>query len=134
MPGTYTYDPGNTNSESVDRMRFELGDTVLAPGELTAALCDEEYKSVIDNSKSWKKAKLGCLRAILMRFAHETDVTANGVSYSFSKRLDFWKKLYDEAKAENSTAVPIMNMDSLRGPDGGHYFHKDMHKNWGTGG
>lgn len=134
MPGTYTYDPAEINKESISRMRFELGDTTFKPGELTAALCDEEYQSVLSSTKPWKKAKLACLRAILMKFAHQTDVSVKGVSYSFSKRLDFWKELYDELKAEGSTAVPSMNMDSMRGPDGGHYYHKDMHKNWSAGG
>lgn len=125
----WTYDPAEIGENGVSRMRFELGDTAFNPGELTAALCDAEYQAIIDTSKSWKTAKLACLRAIVMRFAHQTDLSVNGVSYSFSKRLEFWKKLLDEMEAECSTAVPSFNKSFLQSPNGGHYFRKDMHKN-----
>ena len=54
---TYSYDVTELNNESVSRMRFELGDTLFNPAELTAALSDEEYAAVISESSSWKKAK-----------------------------------------------------------------------------
>ena len=111
-------------------MRLELGDTVLNPGELTAALCDEEYLAIISQHKRWKKAKLKCLEAILMRFAHEVNVTVDGLSYSFSQRVDFWKKLYDEAKKEASVAVPVADPTALYGTAGGPpYFYEDMKAN-----
>jgi hypothetical protein len=130
----YTYKPEEIQDESVSRMRFELGDTTFRPGELTAALCDEEYSAILDSKKSWKKMKIDCLKAIVMKFAHQTDLTVNGISYSFSKRLDFWKKLLSEMKASDSTAIPTMDMSFLNDSDGGHYFHNDMHKNRSSGG
>ena len=83
----YSYDPSKLNEKGIDRMRMELGDTTFAPAELTAALCDEEYQAIISENKSWKRAKLKCLEAILMRFAHQVDVSVDGLSYSFSERV-----------------------------------------------
>lgn len=127
---TYSYKPELLATNDVYRMRLELGDTTFAPGELTAALSDEEYRNIIGGTKSWKKAKLRCLDAILMRFAHQVNFSMEGVSYSFSQRVDFWKKLKDEMKKEASTAVPTANPMSLGGGmNGDMYFHFDMHAN-----
>lgn len=54
MPATYTYDPSMITVEGKDRMRFELGDTVVQGGNLTAALCDEEYEVTI--AQYWRIA------------------------------------------------------------------------------
>ena len=111
-------------------MRLELGDTTFAPGELTAALCDEEYKAIINSSKTWKKAKIRCLEAILMKFSHQVTMTVDGISYSFSDRVDFWKKLLDETKKTLSTGVPTANPLALNGGIGGEpYFYNDMQRN-----
>lgn len=127
---TYTYNPQLLDKDPVARMRFELGDTTLAPGELTAALCDEEYRTIIKSTKSWKKAKLKCLDAILMRFAHQVDFSMDGLSYSFSQRVEFWKNLRDEMKKTSSLAVPTANPLALNGRLGGEpYFYNDMHSN-----
>lgn len=130
MARTYSYDPANIPENGIDRMRLELGDTTFAPGELTAALCDEEYKSIIETSKSWNKAKLRCLDAILMRFAHQVNVSVDGVSYSFAQRVDFWKKLKDDLKKETKVTVPSVNPSALNGSLGGSpYFYEDLHTN-----
>ena len=34
----YSYNPDNISKNGIDRMRFELGDTVFNPGELTLSL------------------------------------------------------------------------------------------------
>ena len=130
MP-TYTYEPALVGEHGKDRMRLELGDTTLCPGELTAALTDEEYIALINSNPSWKKAKMACLRAILMRFAHQVNISHDGISYSFSDRVKFWKELYDEEKKKmSSAAVPSVHSGSLSNVHGGHYFYEDMHKNW----
>lgn len=130
MP-TYSYEPSLVAEKGKDRMRLELGDTTFAPGELTAALTDEEYISLINSNPSWKKAKLACLRAILMRFAHQVNTTIDGVSYSFADRVKFWKELYDDEKKKiNSAVAPSVNLDYLSDVHGGHYFHEDMQKNY----
>lgn len=127
---SYSYNPEELSDYGVSRMRFELGDTTFAPGELTAALCDEEYKAVIAEYTSWKKAKLKCLEAILMRFAHQVNVSVDGLSYSFAERVNFWKSLYDETKKTASKAVPTANPYALNGRFGGDpYFYNDMHEN-----
>ena len=125
---TWSYDPDQLKTASIHRMRFELGDTTFEPPELTAALCDEEYQAMMDGSPSWKAAKIACLRGILMKYAHQTDVSVNGISYSFAKRVDFWKGLLEELERKNGTAVP-RGRSSGSSRDGGHYFHKNMHRN-----
>lgn len=130
MP-TYSYDPTKADKDGLDKMRLELGDTTFAPGELTAALSDEEYTALINANPKWKKAKIACLRAILMRFSHQVNTSIDGVSYSFAERVKFWKELYDEEKnKQGNTAAPSVNLGFLSGGDGGHYYHEDMHKNW----
>lgn len=130
MPKTYSYDPSKLNENGVDRMRMELGDTTFAPGELTAALCDEEYKAIIENNKNWKRAKLKCLEAILMRFAHQVNVSVDGLSYSFNERVKFWKELHKEAKRDACKGVPTANPLALNGNIGGEpYFYNDMQTN-----
>lgn len=127
---TYSYNPAKIDEIPMYRMRLELGDTTFAPGELTAALSDEEYKYIIGSTKSWKKAKMRCLDAILMRFAHQVDFSMDGLSYSFSQRVDFWKQLRDEMRKTSSNAVPTANPLALNGHIGGEpYFHNDMHAN-----
>lgn len=127
---TYSYNPAQINQVDVYKMRLELGDTTFSPGELTAALSDEEYRHIIRSAKSWKKAKMRCLDAILMRFAHQVDFSMDGISYSFSQRVDFWKQLRDEMKKESSTAVPTADPRALNGRIGGMpYFYNDMQQN-----
>ena len=127
---TYSYDPAKISENGMHKMRFELGDTTFAPGELTAALCDEEYNALISEYTSWKKAKLKCLEAILMRFAHQVNVSVDGLSYSFADRVQFWKSLYDEMKKSASRGVPTANPLALNGSLGGQpYFYNDMHAN-----
>lgn len=127
---TYSYDPSKLGENGVDRMRFELGDTIFNPGELTAALCDEEYMAVISQYPRWKKAKVKCLEAILMKFAHQVDVSVDGLSYSFSARVDRWKAMLKDAKAEAYAAVPAVNPKAINGREGGPpYFYEDMSAN-----
>lgn len=127
---TYSYHPEKLDTDNISRMRLELGDTTFAPGELTAALCDEEYRLIISQTKSWKKAKMKCLDAILMKFAHQVDFSMDGLSYSFSQRVEFWKNLRDEMRKTSSLAVPTANPLSLNGRIGGEaYFYNDLHSN-----
>lgn len=129
MP-TYSYKPELLDNDPVYKMRLELGDTTFNPGELTAALSDEEYRAILKTTKSWKKAKLRCLEAILMRFAHQVDFSMDGVSYSFSQRVEFWKNLRDEMRKTASVGVPTADPLALNGGLGGEpYFYNDMHSN-----
>ena len=125
---TYSYDPAKITEQGMDRMRLELGDTTFAPAELTAALQDEEYNVLISEAKTWRGAKIKCLEIILMKFAHQTDFSIDGVHYSFADRRDFWKKMLDELITE--AAVPTCDPLSLSGDAGGPpYFYEDMQRN-----
>ena len=132
---TYSYDPTKANQPGVDRMRLELGDTIFAPGELTAALCDEEYTAIIGSNKRWGRAKLKCLEAILMKYSHQTNVSIDGLSYSFSDRVKMWRDLWEQARKADSLGVPTANPLALNGNlGGGPYFYNDMMRNPRIGG
>ena len=85
MGGTYTYDPAKITENGVDRMRFELGDTVIDNGPMTSPLCNEEYEAIISSSKNWKRAKLKLLEAIMMKLSYEVDTSVGGLSYSLGQ-------------------------------------------------
>lgn len=122
----YSYDPAKLNEFGIDRMRFELGDTVFNPGELTAALCDEEYDAILTENKRWKRAKVKCLESIVMKFSHQVDVNIDGISYSFSDRLSVWREMLAEAKRDASIAMPVIHADVITEPA---YFQEDMLSN-----
>ena len=128
---TYSYDPSKIAESGKDRMRFELGDTTFAPGELTAALCDEEYLAILSQySVKWRIAKVKCLEAILMKFAHQVTMSVDGVSYSFSERVKLWKDMLKAEKAKAYVAVPVANPKALIGQEGRPpYFYEDMKSN-----
>ncbi len=104
MSGSYTYTPSNLTEYGKDRMRFELGDTMVEGGVATCALCDEEYTAVIPASvkttRQWKKAKLRCLESIFRRFAYEADTKNGPVSLSLGDRAKLWQDMYEKLKAE----------------------------------
>ena len=117
----------------MDQMRFELGDTVVDGGAATSPLCDEEYKAIITKySKSWKRAKYECLKAICMKMAYEVDTSVGGLSYSLSERYERFSKMKDEAKKELASihGVPrVGHPGSLMPHDGTPYFYNDMQAN-----
>lgn len=131
MPGTYSYDPTKINDNGIDRMRFELGDTVVDMGEMTSPLCDEEYSAILSREKTWKRAKIACLKAIVMKFAYEVNTTADGLSYSFGQRYDRWKQMLESEKKGLSAlnGLPIARSGSLMPESGEPYFYKDLHSN-----
>lgn len=132
MP-TYTYDPTKITDGGVDQMRFELGDTVTDLEGISSPLCDEEYRAIISKyGKSWRTAKLHCLRAIVMNLSYEVDTSVDGLSYSLSKRFERWKKMYDDAKDEAKAVagVPRAGDPGSLSPHGGTpYFYNDMNAN-----
>lgn len=132
MPN-YTYDPCKITEGGLDQMRFELGDTVVDMNAITSPLCDEEYNAIIQKyGKSWRRAKLKCLEAIVMKLSYEVDTSIDGLSYSLSQRFERWKKMYDEAKKEATAmaSVPIVGDPGSLSPHGGTpYFYNDMQAN-----
>lgn len=129
----YTYDPTKITEGGLDQMRFELGDTVVDMDSITSPLCDEEYKAILNKyGKNWRKAKLKCLEAIVMKLSFEVDTSVGGLSYQLSERYNRWKAMYDEAKKENSaiSGVPRPgNPGSLMPHGGTPYFYNDMQAN-----
>jgi hypothetical protein len=133
MAKTYTYDPARITENGKDRMRFELGDTMVEGGAETCALTDEEYNAIIMHYPSkWKKAKLELLRSIMHRFAYEVNTTVGPLSLQLRGRFEAWKTLYDElSKKVGNMAVPSMNSSITDKPP---YFYEGMHNNPRDGG
>lgn len=132
MP-TWTYDPTQITAQGKDQMRFELGDTVCDMEGIASPLCDEEYNAILSAyGQSWRKAKIKCLEAIVMKMAYEVNTSVGGLSYSLDQRFDRWKKMLDEEKRELGAinAVPIANEGALMPAGGTPYFYNDMQANW----
>lgn len=133
MPLTFSYDPTKITEGGVDQMRFELGDTVTDMGGISSPLCDEEYAAMIEKyGSSWRRAKLECLKAIVMKLSYEVDTSVGGLSYSLNQRYERWKKLLDEAKKSAAAieGVPVAGDPSSLSPCGGTpYFYNDMQAN-----
>lgn len=130
---TYSYDPTKITEGGRDQMRFELGDTVVDMEGIASPLCDEEYDAILNKyGTSWKKAKLKCLEAIVMKLAYEVDTSVSGLSYSLSSRYERWKAMYDDAKkgvAAMASLPRVGNPGSLMPHDGTPYFYNDMQAN-----
>ena len=132
MSRTYSYDPSKIGENGKDRMRFELGDTMVEGGSDTSALCDEEYDAVLTRwPTKWNRAKLACLESIFRRFAYEPDTATGPLSFEFNARARLWKEDYERLKKElgdEGTTVPPYGV----GPNGRKkppYFHTDMMPN-----
>lgn len=132
MP-SYTYDPTRITEKGMDQMRFELGDTVVDLEGITSPLCDEEYRAIIEKyGKSWRKAKLKCLEAIVMKLSYEVNTSIDGLSYSLTERYERWKRMLDEEKKSVSAlySVPRAGFEGSLMPHGGTpYFYNDMQVN-----
>lgn len=132
-PGTYSYDPTQITEGGRDQMRFELGDTIVDLGPISSPLCDEEYDAILAKyGKSWRKAKLRCLEAIVMKLSYEVNTSLDGLSYSLSERYERWKKMLDDEKKKASGlfSVPRPGFEGSLSPHGGTpYFYNDMQAN-----
>ena len=130
---SYSYDPTKITEGGVDQMRFELGDTVTDLEGVSSPLCDEEYHAIIKKyGSNWRKAKLMCLKAIVMKLSYEVDTSVGGLSYSLSQRYERWKAMYDDEKkaAAAINSVPRVGHPGSLMPHGGTpYFYNDMQAN-----
>lgn len=128
--GTYTYEPGAIKNPGKDRMRFELGDTMVEGGSDTSALTDEEIQVALDiHPKSWKKAKLMLLESICRRFAYEVDTKTGPLSLALHDRAESWRKDYEQLKKEVASVSASMPSFVGKGRGKPPYFHTDMHCN-----
>lgn len=130
---SYSYDPSNITDYGKDRMRFELGDTVVDNDGESAALTDEEYTAIIKlYPGKWKLAKLKLLENLCRKFAFESSDTKLGsFSLSQSSRADFWRADYEALKKEVEAAS--VSFPSTFGTDGckSHpYFRSGMMQNF----
>lgn len=132
--GSYTYAPEKVKELGKDRMRFELGDTMVEGGSDTTALTDQEIKAAIEAyPKSWKKAKLMLLESIYHRFAYEVDAKTGPLALYMQDRAKLWKEDYMDLKKEVSA-----ESCSASGPSGGldgkaPYFYTGMQQNTRAG-
>lgn len=126
----YTYDPGNIKEFGKDRMRFELGDTMVEGGSDTTALTDEEIQAAIDTyPKSWKRAKLMLLESLCRRFAYEVDTRTGPLWLYMQERAKLWREDYDKLKKEvsaESRSIPQFRNGSHNKPP---YFYTGMQQN-----
>ncbi len=128
----YTYHPEYCADGGLHQMRFELGDTVIESCGVSAALCDEEYESIIKSCKSWKAAKLKCLEAIMMKLSYEVDTQVDGLSYGLNQRAERWRAMYKDLKKELSSISVPNGLNGMQSPVcGEHYFHTNMQSNVG---
>lgn len=132
---SYTYEPEKIKEDGKDRMRFELGDTMVDGGAETSALADEEIAAALAMFPGkWKRSKLALLESICRRFAYEPDTKEGPLSFSFGERAKLWREDYDKLKKEveaESASVPASfgEFGKVKPP----YFYTGMHHNRRSG-
>lgn len=129
---TYTYDPTKISQHGKDRMRFEIGDTMVEGGAETAALTDEEINAVLDAYPGrWKRAKLAIVESLCRRFSFEVDTDVGPLSLGLQGRVTVWREMYKELKAETGGyAAPSANTSAIDKPP---YFYTGMMDNPAAG-
>lgn len=129
MTRSYNYDPTLVSENGKDRMRFELGDTMVEGGPTTTALTDEEIVAALESyPHSWKRAKLMLLESLYRRFAYEVDTRTGPLSLSMQARAKLWKEMYDDLKEEVDlmcVSVPEQTNGRKKPP----YFYTGMMEN-----
>lgn len=137
MKKGYTYDPEKIKEDGKDRMRFELGDTMVEGGADTSALTDEEITTVLGMYPGrWKRAKLALLESICRRFTYEPDTRTGPLTFGFGERAKLWREDYEKLKKEVQNAPasipqPGTGMDGRARPP---YFYSGMMQNMEAGG
>ncbi len=133
--GAYTYDLGKLGEFGKDRMRFELGDTMVEGLSDTAALADEEIQAAIEAyPKSWKRAKLMLLESLFRRFAYEVDTKTGPLWLYMQERAKLWREDYDKLKKEVSAESCSVPRPTGRGSQKPPYFYAGMQQNERAGG
>ena len=126
----YNYDPAEVSVYGKDRMRFELGDTMVEGGADTAALTDAEIQAALDAYPDrWKRAKLFLLESLMRRFAFEVDTRTGPLTLNMQERAKLWREDWEKLKKEvglESSTVPDSMMDLANKPP---YFYAGMQEN-----
>ncbi len=130
---TFTYDPAKLGENGKDKMRFELGDTMVEGGSETTYLTDEEIIAILGAYPNrWKRAKLALVESLCRRFSYEVDTDVGPLSLGLKGRVEAWRDMYKELKAEiGGYAVPKANPAAI---GGGAYFYTGMMDNPSAGG
>ena len=124
--GSYTYNPADIREQTVSRMRFEIGDTMVEGGSDTTALTDEEIQAAIDSNSKWKRAKL--------MFSYEVNTKTGPLTLELHDRAAMWREDYLTLKKEiqqESCSVPRF---ASGGSDKPPYFYAGMQENERTKG
>lgn len=125
---SYTYEPSKIGERGKDKMRFELGDTMVEGESETAALTDQEINAILElYPNRWKRAKLALVESICRRFSYEVDTKVGPLSLGLKGRVEAWQAMYEELKAEiGGHSVPSANPGAI---GGGAYFYTGMMDN-----
>lgn len=132
--GSYTYNPADIREQTVSRMRFEIGDTMVEGGSDTTALTDEEIQAAIDSNSKWKRAKLMLLESLYRRFSYEVNTKTGPLTLELHARAAMWREDYLTLKKEiqqESCSVPRFTSG---GSDKPPYFYAGMQENERTKG
>lgn len=102
---TFTYDPVLVDTDPVQRIRFELGDTEAGEGVLPGGknLQDEEIEAVLgENGGDWAAAMAALCRILSLRWARYVDTAAGRVKQEasqVSKRYEELARKYEAMAA-----------------------------------
>lgn len=119
-----SYDPSAIADRGLNQMRFELGDTdVDAP-----VLLDEEIRAVLKVVESFDRAGERLADAVFRRYAHEVDMSADGMKLELSQRAARWQTVRDEFRARMAKTRP------RGGAKGNGYFFAGIMDNLRAGG
>lgn len=132
--GAYTYEPAKIREPGKDRMRFELGDTMVEGLSDTTALTDEEIQAAIDtHPESWDRAKLMLLESLCRRLAYEVDTKTDKLWLYMQERAKLWRADYEALKKQvsaQSCRVPRAGRGVQGKPP---YFYAGMQQNGRAG-
>lgn len=132
---TYSYYPENINKDEKERMRFELADTDVERDGMSAALADEEINAMLERyPDNFRMAKFKLVEHLLFKYGQDVDNKVGPVSFTFSNRMNFWKKLYDTLKKDmalDCSALKPYGGDPAKKKD--KYFYVGMMDNPGGG-
>ena len=129
----YSYEAVKVSEYGRDRMRFELGDTVVEGGPVTAALTDAEIDAALEAyPKRWKRAKLFLLEHLCRNFAYQVDTRTGPLTLNLMERAKLWRRDYEALKAEldAGSSLPEAELDAMRKPP---YFYTGMQGNHRAG-
>ena len=90
MKNAYLQSGEKIGEQGVDRMRFELGDTMVEGENRKPALCaTKNTRPSLRQEKTWKRAKLAALESIMRRFGMEVNTTVGPLKLEMRAARNF---------------------------------------------